>query len=185
MLTTALTRILLRIYTAGARPYRSPLLLREWERVSYPKNERAVEYAFALESLAAANPDSVLDVGTGLSAWPHLVVKCGFRVTAVDKVSGYWREGYFNRHYWIVNDDITRPRRSGQFDFITCLSTLKHIPEHDRAVRGMFSLLRPKGRIALTFPYDEREYVPNAYDLPGSLGRGARYCLPGLLAPAG
>jgi hypothetical protein len=40
----------------------------------------------------------------------------------------------------------------------------------------MFSLLGPGGRLVLTFPYNERSYVRNVYELPGSsYGQDASY----------
>jgi SAM-dependent methyltransferase len=38
------------------------------------------------------------------------------------------------------------------FDLITCISVLEHIPEDARAVRTMWSLLRPGGKLILTVP---------------------------------
>lgn len=40
----------------------------------------------------------------------------------------------------------------------------------------MFSLLNPGGQLVLTFPYNERSYVRNVYELPGSsYGQDAPY----------
>lgn len=133
-------------------------------------NERPVEYRFVFENLAQVFPKTVLDVGTGKTALPQLMRTCGFLVTAIDNVKDYWAEGMVNRHYHVVDDDILSPRIKGPFDLVTCISTLEHIPQHAVAVRMMFSLLRPGGRLVLTFPYNERTYVPNVYALPGSIG---------------
>ena len=130
------------------------------------RNERPLEYAFALESLASAVVETVLDVGAGKSAWPALMARCGFVVTAIDQWHGYWRRVPFNPHFHIIPDDITSPHTPGPFDAVTCISTLEHIPDHDAAVRGMFSLLKPGGSLILTVPYNEQRYVGNVYDLP-------------------
>ena len=133
-------------------------------------NERPVEYRFVFENLSQTYPKSVLDVGTGRTALPQMMRTCGFLVTAIDNVRDYWPSGMINRHYHVLDDDILDPRINGPFDFITCISTLEHIREHDRAVKMMFSLLRPGGRLVLTFPYNEKAYVENVYALPGSIG---------------
>lgn len=133
-------------------------------------NERPVEYRFVFEQLTEAFPRTVLDVGTGKTALPQLMRACGFLVTAIDNIRDYWPQGMFNRHYHVLDDDILDPRTPGPFDFITCVSTLEHIREHARAVRMMFSLLRPGGRLVITCPYNETAYVPNVYALPGSIG---------------
>ena len=135
-----------------------------------PINERPVEYRFVFEQLTQAFPRTVLDVGTGVTALPQLMRTCGFEVSAIDNIKDYWPSGMLNRHYHVQDDDILAPRLAGPFDFITCISTLEHIRDHARAVRNMFALLRPGGRLILTFPYNENTYVENVYALPGSIG---------------
>lgn len=44
------------------------------------------------------------------------------------------------------------PYEPASFDLITCVSVLEHIPEDEAAVRTMWSLLRPGGRLLLTLP---------------------------------
>ena len=134
----------------------------QWHRIT----ERRIEYRFALDCLTCAGPHTVLDVGTGATAFPHLLRSCGFHVTASDNITDYWPSGMFNRHWHVLDDDITRTRLTQQFDFITCISVLEHIPAHADAVRSMFGLLKPGGRLALTFPYNHHQYVANAYQLP-------------------
>lgn len=133
-------------------------------------NERPVEYRFVFEQLTQAFPRTVLDVGTGRTALPQLMRTCGFLVTAIDNIKDYWPSGMVNRHYHVLDDDILQPKVRGPFDFITCISTLEHIRDHARAMRMMFSLLKPGGRLAVTFPYNEMTYVENVYALPGSIG---------------
>ncbi len=131
-------------------------------------NERPVEFSFVFRKLGEIYPRTVLDVGTGLTALPHLMRNCGCLVTAADNVSDYWPSGMFNRHYHIIDDDIVKTHLSDTFDLITCVSVLEHIQNPDSAVRNMFSLLNPGGHIILTCPYSERSYVRNVYELPGS-----------------
>jgi len=133
-------------------------------------NERSVEYRFAFEHLTQACPRTVLDVGTGRTALPHLMRSCGFLVTAMDNIKDYWPSAMVNRHYHVLDDDILKPKISGPFDFLTCISTLEHIRDHARAMRNMLSLLKPGGRLVVTFPYNEKTYVENVYALPGSIG---------------
>lgn len=44
------------------------------------------------------------------------------------------------------------PYAPASFDLITCISVLEHIPEDGAAVRAMWSLLRPGGKLILTVP---------------------------------
>jgi len=139
----------------------------EYETQQYRcTNERPVEYRFVFEQLTHTSPVRVLDVGTGTTALPHLMRNCGFLVTAIDNIRDYWPQGMVNRHYHVIQDDITAPTLNQTFDFITCISVLEHIKNHQQAMQSMFHLLNPGGHLLLTFPYSENTYVPNAYELP-------------------
>lgn len=162
---------------SACRRLLAPVLLGEWRKPRFTQtNERPVEYAFALTCLGRLSAREVLDVGSGLTAWPHVLADCGFRVTAMDNISDYWDRDVFNRHYHVINDDITSPRLSEHFDAVTCISVLEHVPNHADAVRGIFRLLRPGAHAVLTVPYNENRYVQNVYALEGvGYGRDAAY----------
>lgn len=162
-----LNRILFKTFDRLSRPLLKPVLRYEFNHPQFQTiNERPIEYSFAFRCLQIIRPAKVLDVGSGRSAWPHLLSNCGFKVTAIDKIVGYWKNNYFNRHFHIVNEDIACSSLSDKFDCITCLSVLEHIPNHNAAVKGMLDLLKPGGFLIATFPYNQEIYVPNAYDLP-------------------
>jgi SAM-dependent methyltransferase len=131
-------------------------------------NERPVELRFVFKYLSQKWPRTVLDVGTGMTALPHLMRNCGFLVTAIDNIRDYWPFGMINRHYYVINDDITKTRLKETFDFITCVSVLEHIRDHRAAVRSLFKLLKSSGHLVLTFPYNEHQYVEHVYALPDS-----------------
>ncbi len=166
-------RKLVRVLYGGAvRAVLGPALYLEWKHPRFRvRNERPLEFAYALRWLAELYPETVLDVGTGITAWPQILANCGFRVTAADKVSGYWKDGLVNRHFHVIHDDITDTKLDGRFDVVTCLSVLEHIPDHDAAMANMFGLLASGGHLIVTCPYNERSYVPNVYELEGSRAR--------------
>jgi 2-polyprenyl-3-methyl-5-hydroxy-6-metoxy-1,4-benzoquinol methylase len=128
-------------------------------------NERSIEYRFALQALGENRPRTVLDVGTGTTAWPHLLRNCGYVVTAVDNVSDYWPEGMANRHWPVLDVDIVNPEGglTEKYDAITCISVLEHIEDHTRAVQNMVALLKPGGLLILTTPFSYDNPHPNVY----------------------
>lgn len=139
-------------------------------------NERPIEYSFVFRNLTKIYPLKILDVGTGTTALPHLMRNCGCLVTAVDNFIDYWASGTSNRHYHVINDDITNTNLDDKFNFITCISTLEHIENFDAAMRNMFSLLMENGYLLISFPYNENQYCKNVYELPGSsYGQDATY----------
>jgi 2-polyprenyl-3-methyl-5-hydroxy-6-metoxy-1,4-benzoquinol methylase len=107
----------------------------EYDHQSFSRiNERPVEYAFVFAHMARICPRTILDVGSGMTALPHLLRSTGALVTAIDNVRDYWPSGMVNRHYHIIDDDITRPRLRDTFDLVTCVSVLEHVEQSDVAV---------------------------------------------------
>src|SRR4051795_6373241 len=108
-----------RAYEAGARLYLAPILRREWR---YPPIQELREYVFqfefAMRAVARHMPREVLDAGSGVSSWPHLLASCGIRVTATDEMRSYWGS-MFNRHYHVIEDDLTYPKLQGQCTLVT------------------------------------------------------------------
>ena len=137
-------------------------------------NERSVEYAFLFQKISNIYPDRILDVGTGTTSLPSLMRKCGFIVYAIDNIKDYWPFGMVNRHYHIIDDDITNTHLTQEFDLISCISVLEHIEQSDEAIKNMVLLLKPGGDLILTFPYSEKAYIRNVYDLSGSRHRPGR-----------
>ena len=151
------------------RAYIDTICRREFESQQLLRlNERAIEFRFLFHHLNNLRPIRVLDIGTGTTALPHLIRSCGFLVTATDNIRDYWPEGMFNRHFYVINDDITRTKLKDQVDFIACVSVLEHIRDVDGAIASMFRLLKPGGHIVITCPYKETQYVENVYKMPGS-----------------
>ncbi len=133
-------------------------------------NERPVEYGFVFAAIAKYYPKRILDIGTGITALPHLMANCGCAVTAIDNIEDYWQDGMFNRHFLVLNDDIRDTKLTAKFDLVACISTLEHIDRFNESVANMAKLLNPEGLLILTFPYNEHEYQDNAYALAGSNG---------------
>ena len=129
-------------------------------------NERPLEYSFAFRKISELYPQSILDVGTGQTAWPHVLSTCGFHVTAIDNRRDYWTADYWNRHWHVLDDNILDPAIDKKFDVITCLSVLEHIKDHDRAMKNLFGLLAPGGHILLTCPYNRTKYYADVYKEP-------------------
>ena len=139
-------------------------------------NERPVELRFVFSVLAETYPKSILDVGSGTTALPSLMRGCGSHITAIDNIRDYWPSGQINLHYYVMDDDITDTHLKGGYDVITCISVLEHIERYDKAVANMFRLLNENGRLLMTFPYTDKAFVDNVYELPGAtLGQSACY----------
>jgi 2-polyprenyl-3-methyl-5-hydroxy-6-metoxy-1,4-benzoquinol methylase len=166
MLRAVLTRP---IHRAGRWYIRRVCAVESATQVFRLHNERSIEYRFALEALATHRPQTVLDVGTGNTAWPHLLRTCGYVVTAIDNVRDYWPDGMVNRHWTVLDRNILAPTDLPTVDAITCISTLEHISEHARAMAQMATLLKPRGILIMTTPFAVASPHPNVYTHPDAL----------------
>lgn len=145
-----------------------------WEFKKF--NERPVEYRFVFDMVSRYYPKTLLDVGTGTTSLPHLLRTCGVKVKAIDNIKDYWPNGMFNRHFYVINDDILDPHMPEKFDMITCISVLEHIPEFDLAIKNMVQLLNKGGFLVITCPSSPLPYVENCYALPdSSYGKNSKY----------
>ena len=167
---------LLSIYNFIGKKYLNPLLKLEQKKRPFPTiNERPVEYAYSFKHLQNLCTGKLLDIGPGKSSWPHILSMCGYDVKAIDKIDGYWNS-YFNRHYKIINDDITNPKLKEAFQFATCLSVLEHIPDHSTAMENIHNLLDNNGYLLLSFPYNENTYHEDIYKHPeAGYGKDANF----------
>jgi 2-polyprenyl-3-methyl-5-hydroxy-6-metoxy-1,4-benzoquinol methylase len=157
--------------------YPSYLTRIEYEAQTFNRmNERPVELAFLFRQVSKHYPKTVLDVGSGNTALPHVLRNCGSLVTAIDNIRDYWPAGMSNRHWHVVDDDITDTRLTGTFDMVTCISVLEHVEKSDEAVSNMLKLVRDGGHLVLTCPYTDGGYIPDVYKLEGSsYGQDAAY----------
>ena len=156
------------VHSAG-RWYLDKICRDEFEQQSFRRiNERPSNSAFFSSASRKQCRGRCSNVGTGTTALPSLLRTCGCVVTAIDNVRDYWSNGMSNRHWHVIDDDITRPRLNSQYDMVSCISVLEHIVDHNAAMRSMFSLVAPGGFVLLTFPYNETRYVDNVYKLAGA-----------------
>jgi len=163
-----LNQIKLSINSIGMA-YPRLLCKREFDRQKFlGLNERSIEFAFLFKKISEIYPKTVLDVGTGMTALPHMLRNSGLLVTAIDNIEDYWPKGMVNRHFHVVNDDIKNTKLTKTFDIITCISVLEHIQDHRAAMKSMYKLLNPGGTLILTCPYTSHQYAPNVYDIPES-----------------
>lgn len=166
-----------RVGHALGRAYIRKLTRDDYQHQKVPcRNERAVEYRFLFDCLIQTGAETVLDVGTGNTAVPHVLRTCGCHVTAIDNIAEFWPRGMINRHWYVLDDDIRKPEVTGSFDLVSCISVIEHIEDHLSAMEGMVRLLAPHGHLVLTTPYTEQRTVSNVYAEPGAAyGQDAPY----------
>jgi ubiquinone/menaquinone biosynthesis C-methylase UbiE len=104
-------------------------------------------------------PFDLLDVGCGTGTFAAMVAGAGLpaRIVGVDYAAPMCRlasqkalaAGAAGRVQFLNGDSEHLPFASGSFDAIACSNSFHHYPHPDRAVREMYRVLRPDGRLVI------------------------------------
>jgi len=99
----------------------------------------------------------VLDIGSELSPFPWFLSSLGARVWMVEKDASFvalWeqlkKEGGFQVD-WRLVDGALLPFDDSFFDLVLSFSVLEHIPDKEHAIDEAVRVLKPGGRLGLTF----------------------------------
>jgi ubiquinone/menaquinone biosynthesis C-methylase UbiE len=162
-------------------------LLRYLEYFRWPA--RQMEYSFVLRALAricaARTIASILDVGSGPSAFPLLLAsKLAARVTAVDSEREIM-EAFAGLRLpgcsYAVSDMRRLPFHDRSVDAVTCVSVLEHVPRAEglRAVSEMLRVVREDGVVVLTVDYRSLDPGGALVKQLGRAGKAIRLLLTG------
>ncbi|MBU0469498.1 MAG: class I SAM-dependent methyltransferase [Candidatus Omnitrophica bacterium] len=147
---------------------------KKFERVRELKKvfltERIVEMPFVIDALQGIDKKyKVLDVGCSESSLPLHMSSLGYDVTGIDIRDYPYKMPNFN---FLKADIMNLPFEDGDFDAVTCVSTLEHVglgfysdpKEKDepqkKAVKEMDRVLKKGGLFILTVPFG----VPSVND---------------------
>ena len=126
-------------------------------------NERPIEYNFLFKMLTINKIHTIVDIGTGKSPLPKLLSNCGYIVDSIDNIKDYWPKGMMNKHYHVIDGDITNIEIIKKFDLVTCISVIEHIENYESAVESMAKMTKKNGYLLITCPYTENNYCPDVY----------------------
>ncbi|MDI3481222.1 MAG: hypothetical protein PWQ97_877 [Tepidanaerobacteraceae bacterium] len=99
--------------------------------------------------------DKVLDVGTGTGVMiPFLQERVGEQgyITAIDLAENMLKiaeRKYRTLNVSFIHADITTADLDGNFDLILCYSVFPHFKDRLKAIKNMYRLLKPGGRILI------------------------------------
>lgn len=107
-----------------------------------------------IDGIAGLRGKAVLDVGCGGGILAESMAGRGARVTGIDlgdrplKVAQlHLLESNLNVDYRLIAPEALARERAGEFDLVTCMELLEHVPEPEITVRACAQLLRPDGRV--------------------------------------
>jgi len=122
------------------------------------------EYPFAVSRIAQWGPGlAIADVGSGRGVLPWYLATLGHAVTAYDvRFSSVPGEAYRHDAEYIrfaaehgysaeYGDIFNIPAEDDSFDVVTCISVVEHVPHKHHALKEMLRVLKPGGRLVLTY----------------------------------
>jgi len=94
----------------------------------------------------------VLDVGCGGGILTEALAKCGAQATGIDLSKDsieaakiHASQQGLNIDYRYENIEETASKYAGEFDAITCMEMLEHVPDPDKIIAACTKLLKPGG----------------------------------------
>jgi SAM-dependent methyltransferase len=124
--------------------------------VSWHHEHRAWEYGIVLRALRDHRCVTVLDVGGGGSAFAPAATWVGMQVSVVDPEG---HQDWVRRQNEKMGKQIAYEQADfmnyvgGEFDAVTCISVLEHVPDDAAFFKKLVSHVKPGGILALTVDF--------------------------------
>jgi len=113
---------------------------------NYLLRKAAVENNLKYEKM-----DMVLEVGSGISpvmTKTHHIIYTDLSFTAISVLRQINKKGWH-----VVADGTKLPFKSNVFSHTICSEVLEHIPDDMAAIRELARVMKPAGRLVITFPH--------------------------------
>ncbi len=151
----------------GLRCVRYEIAINGWRILKHTVNDfslwRLIEYPWVTEQLRLRRGDTVLDLGTGTSSYPHMLAREGVNVVVLelDRDRVRWQQQKRldtarrgdGTVFPVVADATALPVRDGAGRRISAVSALEHVPDDHAVGDEIGRVLAPGGIAVITIPY--------------------------------
>ena len=110
-----------------------------------------------IESFAELKDQRVLDVGCGGGILSEALARAGARVTGTDMAEKPLQVARLHQHesdvsidYQLITVEDYAEQHAGEFDIITCLEVLEHVPDPRSVIAACRRLLKADGKLFLS-----------------------------------
>lgn len=137
---------------------------------------RKYEYCWVHEYGKFAPGEKVLDAGGGATPLCYILAGEGVEVTNYDLKTDHLLP--YPPHLTIINGDIAAmPFADGHFDRAYCISVLEHGEDPERMLDELWRVLKPGGRLLVTFDVASPALPDSPFDLERARELVARFGL--------
>lgn len=144
------------------------------DAVTLESMSQAVWYnQWTLNKFAPFLYGDILEIGCGIGNFTGLLAKYG-KVWAIDIDQEYIKKTKLNKKINVGFGDIEKGKyffKNKMFDSIVCLNVLEHIKDDNFAIKNLFALLKPGGKLILLVPAHQFLYG----EIDRSIGHLRRY----------
>ena len=128
---------------------------------------RKMEYSFIIDNLPEKDCLKILDVGCGVTIFPNILSKMGYKVDALDpakewKLANLDISELYNNFYHsdvnYINDYVYGIGEKELYDVIVSVSVLEHLHHEElkKTITKLMDLLKPGGHLIITIDYSPR-----------------------------
>jgi len=110
-----------------------------------------------VENAAGLSGTLVLDVGCGGGILSEAMARAGARVLGIDLSKAvldvaelHALEGKISVEYRLIAAEELAEQRPAEFDLVTCMEMLEHVPDPAATLRALSALVRPSGHVIVS-----------------------------------